>query len=1223
MMKPSFYIIAICLLMGVSLCGHSPIQAQELQVVPMVNEVEYLDGTFVLPATVTISAPAVLRNEAGLLEGYLKRDFQVKQINKATVGATVILRLDPALRFSKGKNGYALQVSDKIEISSNTSEGVFYGIQTLRQLLVSNNGRMSVQRLKIKDAPSFSWRAFMLDEARAFKGTEVVKYLLDEMARLKLNVFHWHLTDDQGWRMEIKKYPLLTQVGSVRDSTQVGGYKGTTYDGVSHSGFYTQDEVKNIIAYAKERHITIIPEIEMPGHASAAIAAYPWLGASKKQIKVPGRFGVQYELLDVASDSVHQFISDVFDEVIALFPAPIVHIGGDEVKYNQWKESDAIQRYMKKNAVHTPADLQIRFTNKISHLLQSKGRRMMGWNDITGNRIHEYQSSDDTQVREKLTKGTVVQFWKGDIDLIRQTALEGYDIVNSYHYMTYLDYDYNKISLEKAYLFSPIPDGLDASLQKYVIGLGCQMWGEEIMSTQRMYDLIFPRIAAYAESGWTKAERKDYDRFTRSIRHLEKYWRNLKEVPATGTEYAISSKVDALLGRMTLEEKIAEMTQSAPANKRLGIPTMVYSECLHGLWLKGATVFPQAIALGSTWEPELLRQMNTHVAKEARSINVSHCYSPNLDVITGDPRYGRVEESYGEDPYLVTQMGVAFIEGLQGVGSERFDKNHILATAKHFVAYPENRTGLNGAFTDISTRRLYEIHLPAFEAAVKVAKVGSLMPAHQDLNGIPCHMNTWLLNDLLRKEWKFDGFVVSDNNDLGRLQTMHKIAETRQQAALLGLNAGVDMDLVIGKSLSKYSYHYEILKDTLARNPQLVPLVDRSVRRILTTKYQLGLFDQSSVASSDSIQGTKEAQELAYKIAQKAVILLKNENQLLPLDKKQLKSIAIIGPNAKEVVLPNGKYTQMGSYSGIPPYYVSLYDGIRSKVGTDVLINYAEGCKINTQSKAGFAEAIAAAKKSDVVILAIGGSTETCEEGIDRDNLELTGVQNELVEAIHKTGKPVVVVLINGRPLTINYIAEKTPAIIESWYLGMRSGDALADVIFGDYNPGGKLTVTFPRNVGQLPMSYLAKPDCECSGRGKYLQSDKSPLFPFGFGLSYTTFSYSDVKLSADRIKKDQSTNLYVNVTNTGKFDGDEVAQLYIKDEFASVGRYVKALKGFKRIHLKAGETKQVHFSITPEELSLYDAAMRKVVEPGDFTVSVGASSMDKDLLDINLRVIE
>ena len=1221
MMKPRFYIITACLLLGLSLGSRA--SAQELSVVPMVNEVEYFDGSLMLPERVSISAPSILKNEAGLLEEYLKSGFRVQQVDRKKAAATVILRIDPALCFPEGKGGYVLHVSDKIDISSNTSEGVFNGIQTLRQLLNTDNGKLSVRRLKIKDAPSFSWRAFMLDEARAFKGKEVVKYLLDEMARLKLNVFHWHLTDDQGWRIEIKKYPRLTQIGGVRDSTQIGGYKGMTYDGVPHTGFYTQQEIKEIVAYARKRHITIIPEIEMPGHASAAIAAYPWLGASKKQIKVPCYFGVQYELFDVASDSLHRFMSDVLDEVIALFPAPVLHIGGDEVKYNQWNESKSIQNYMMKNAIQTPTELQVHFINRISHLLQSKGRRMMGWNDITGNRIHEYHSFDDTAVKEKLAKGTVVQFWKGDLDLIRQTASEGYDIVNSYHYMTYLDYDYQKISLEKAYSFNPIPEGLDAPLQKHVIGLGCQMWGEEIMSTQRMYDLIFPRIAAYAENGWTHSSRKDYARFTQSIRCLEKFWRNSKDISVNGEDPIIDRKVNALLEKMTLEEKLAEMTQSAPANTRLGIPTMVYSECLHGLWLKGATVFPQAIALGSTWEPELLKQMNTHVAKEARSINVSHCYSPNLDVISGDPRYGRVEESYGEDPYLVTQMGVAFIKGLQGEGSERFDKNHILATAKHFVAYPENRTGLNGAFTDISIRRLYELHLPAFEAAVKVAKVGSLMPAHQDLNGIPCHMNTWLLNDLLRKEWKFDGFIVSDNNDLGRLQTMHKIAETRPQAALLGLNAGVDMDLVIGKSLSKYSYHYEILKDTLTRNPKLIPLIDRSVGRILTAKYKLGLFDQPAVPVSDSIQGTKEARDLAYKIAQKAVILLKNENQLLPLDKKELKSIAIIGPNAKAVVLPNGKHTQMGSYSGIPPYYVSLYDGIRSKVGNDVRINYAEGCKINTQSKDGFAAAIAAAKKSDVVILAVGGSTETCEEGIDRDNLDLTGVQNELVEAIHQIGKPVVVVLINGRPLTINYIAEHTPAIIESWYLGMHSGDALADVIFGDYNPGGKLTVTFPRNIGQLPMSYLAKPDCECSGRGRYLQSDKSPLFPFGFGLSYTTFTYSDVKLSADRIRKDQSTDLYVNVTNTGKRDGDEVVQLYIKDEFASVGRYAKFLKGFQRVHLKAGETKQVTFRITPEELSLYDAAMRKVVEPGDFNLSVGASSMDKDLLDINLRVIE
>ncbi|GGZ25303.1 beta-glucosidase [Echinicola pacifica] len=684
----------------------------------------------------------------------------------------------------------------------------------------------------------------------------------------------------------------------------------------------------------------------------------------------------------------------------------------------------------------------------------------------------------------------------------------------------------------------------------------------------------------------------------------------------------IDRKVSALLKEMTLEEKVAELTQDAPPNDRLGIPMMRYSECLHGLWLPGATVYPQAIALGSTWDPESIRQMTTAIAKEARAANLTHCYSPNLDVISGDARYGRVEESYGEDPYLVSRMGVAFIEGLQGVGEEQFDENHILATAKHFVAYPENRRGINGGFSDISERRLYEIFLPPFEAAVKEAGVGSIMPGHQDLNGVPCHMNGWLLQDLLRDDWGFDGFIVSDNNDVSRLNLMHFIAKNRTEAAVMGLQSGVDMDLVIGKDPANSAYIMDVLKDTLTSNPDLVRHVDESVSRILKMKYKLGLFDQENSDELREVVSSPESQELALDIAKKAVVLLKNEDDLLPLDVQKIKSIAVIGPNAHEEVPEGSRYSLMGGYSGIPPYYTSVLEGIQAKVGDKVKINYAEGASLKSDSKAGFPEAIAAAKKSDVVVLVIGGSTATCGEGLDRSELDLYGVQNELVEAIHKTGKPVVAVLINGRPLTINYVAENIPSIIESWYLGMRSGDALAEVLFGDYNPGGKLTVTFPRSVGHLPSTYLERPDFVGSGKGLYRFTDKSPLFPFGFGLSYTTFNYSNLRIVKNNINADESTTVEVDVTNTGARAGDEVVQMYIRDDFASVGRYNKMLKGFERVPLEPGETKTVRFELNAENLSLYNQKMEKVVEPGDFTISVGGSSLTDDLNEVKLTVL-
>ncbi|MCF7561535.1 glycoside hydrolase family 3 C-terminal domain-containing protein [Sabulilitoribacter multivorans] len=699
-----------------------------------------------------------------------------------------------------------------------------------------------------------------------------------------------------------------------------------------------------------------------------------------------------------------------------------------------------------------------------------------------------------------------------------------------------------------------------------------------------------------------------------------------KEVNQKDSEIAI--KVEQLISEMTLDEKIAEMTQDAPANDRLGIPYMKYGEALHGLWLVldyygNTTVYPQAVACASTWEPELIKKMASQTALEARALGVTHCYSPNLDVYAGDARYGRVEESYGEDPYLVSRMGVAFINGLQGTGDEQFDENHVIATAKHFVGYPENRRGINGGFSDMSERRLREVYLPPFEAAVKEAQVGSVMPGHQDFNGVPCHMNTWLLKDILRDELGFDGFIVSDNNDVGRLETMHFIPETRTKAAILGLKAGVDMDLVIGKNVELATYHSNILKDTVTQNPSLMPYIDKATSRILTAKYKLGLFDEEPKEIDEETvnAGRDEHREFALEIAEKSIIMLKNDNNLLPIDLSKIKSLAVIGPNAHEERPKKGTYKLLGGYSGLPPYYVSVLDGLKKKVGDKVKINYAKGCDIDSFSKEGFPEAVSAAKKSDAVVLVVGSSHRTCGEGGDRSDLDLYGVQNELVEAIHKTGKPVIVVLVNGRPLSINYIAENIPSILETWYGGMRAGDAVANVIFGDVNPGGKLTMSFPRSVGQVPVTYLERPDFIGSGKGKYRFSDKSPLFPFGYGLSYTTFKYGTPKLENERINPDGTTSVSVEVTNTGHRVGDEVVQMYVRDDFASVGRYLKLLKGFKRVTLNPGETKTVRFTLGFDELNVLNQDMKKVVEPGTFTISVGSSSMEKDLHKVTLIV--
>ncbi len=499
------------------------------QVIPTPQSVAYKTGHLELPSEVKIAFPESVKKEVDVLQEILSSDFNCRTIlDPQNTLADIQLELNTG-KTEKEKDGYSIDVSSKgIKITSGTSTGIFYGIQTLRQILRANEGKLTVQKGTISDYPAFEWRAFMLDEGRHFKGKEVVKQLLDEMARLKMNVFHWHLTEDQGWRIEIKKYPMLTEVGSYRDSTEINHFGSNEYDGKPHQGFYTQDDIKEIVTYAADRHIMVVPEIEMPGHASAAIAAYPWLGTTGKKIKVPCKFGVQYDIYNVADPKVVNFLTDVIDEVITLFPSPVFHIGGDEVRYDQWNESPMVQSYMKKNDLATPAELQVYFTNTVSNILASKNKRMMGWNEITGAKLHEYQSEKDTKEgNEKLAAGTIVHFWKGDSSLIVSTLKKGYEVVNSFHEYTYLDYDYKSIPMEKAYNFNPIPAGLPTELQSKVLGTGCQMWGEFIPTTESMNYKVYPRIAAYAEVGWTEAGNKDYQKFKLALANFLTRWSSM------------------------------------------------------------------------------------------------------------------------------------------------------------------------------------------------------------------------------------------------------------------------------------------------------------------------------------------------------------------------------------------------------------------------------------------------------------------------------------------------------------------------------------------------------------------------------------------------------------------------------------------------------------------------------------------------------------------------
>jgi hexosaminidase len=501
------------------------IQLKAINIIPQPSEVKTLSGTFTLSGATAI-IPGKSAGEANQLQQVLQETYGLSLSLKPTAKNDFIrLTLNEQLESELGTEGYQLLVNPgSITISAATNTGIFYGIQSLRQLIAANGNTYTINAVAVKDKPRFPWRAFMLDEGRYFKGSETVKHLLDEMALLKMNVFHWHLTDDQGWRIEIKKYPLLTTVGGKRDSTQIGTWNSKNFDGKVHEGFYTQEQIKAIIKYAADRHITIVPEIEMPGHSCAAIAAYPWLGTKETPIKVPGTFGVHYDVFNVSNPKVVGFLQDVLDEVSALFPSKVIHIGGDEVKYDQWKADPGVQSYMAAHKLASPADLQIFFTNSISVYLSKKGRRMAGWNEIMGSKLHEYTDAKDAAATEKLAPGTIVQFWKGELKLITDAVSKGYDVVNSYHAATYLDYDYNEISLEKAYNFDPIPTGLDPKYYSKILGSGCQMWGEWTPDVKTMNHQVFPRLAAYAEDGWTVPANKNFTQFQQALQYFYARW---------------------------------------------------------------------------------------------------------------------------------------------------------------------------------------------------------------------------------------------------------------------------------------------------------------------------------------------------------------------------------------------------------------------------------------------------------------------------------------------------------------------------------------------------------------------------------------------------------------------------------------------------------------------------------------------------------------------------
>lgn len=520
----------IKLFLLVALFWSDPTSAQNgINIIPQPNSIEYSKGKLILDKDLAIIAEDSLGNEAHFLSEILKKGFGQKPRIKSK-GKGFHLEIDKSLPEVIGDEGYILEIGEQeISIKAHTARGVFYGIQSFRQVLpeefefMTYKKDISLPKLKITDHTRFSWRSFMLDESRHFKGKAVVKDLLDQMALLKMNTFHWHLTDDQGWRIEIKKYPKLTEIGSKRKNTQKAR-KSDERTGEPHEGFYTQQDIKEVIEYAKKLHIEIVPEIEMPGHAMAAIAAYPWLGSLGTTKEVSVIFGKMDDSFLISDPKVVKFLEDVLDEVMNLFPGNVVHIGGDEVNFDTWQNNAEIQNYMEKKNLKTPVDLQIYFTNGISNYIDEEGKRMMGWNEIMGDDIHGEHKSEDLEVEQKLASSAIVHFWKGDLKLINRAVEEGYDVVNSNHWDTYLDYTYERLPLKKSYAFDPVPEGLEERYHAKILGLGTQMWSEWIPTVEKMEKQIYPRLAAYAEVGWTSPDQKSFERFQHKLELLKERW---------------------------------------------------------------------------------------------------------------------------------------------------------------------------------------------------------------------------------------------------------------------------------------------------------------------------------------------------------------------------------------------------------------------------------------------------------------------------------------------------------------------------------------------------------------------------------------------------------------------------------------------------------------------------------------------------------------------------
>jgi len=756
----------------------------------------------------------------------------------------------------------------------------------------------------------------------------------------------------------------------------------------------------------------------------------------------------------------------------------------------------------------------------------------------------------------------------------------------------------------------------------------------------------------------------------------------------------IEKRIDDLISRMTIEEKVAQLgSQYAPTlmernelshdkmNKligkgigqitriggtlnilpeesvkiangiqrflkeqtRLGIPAIVHEECLCGYTAKKATIFPQIIGVASTWEPELVEAMTRKIGEQMRAVGAHQGLSPVLD-IARDPRWGRTEETFGEDPYLVSRMGAAYVKGLQGDSLQ----TGIIATGKHFLGYGYSQGGRNWGPSFIPKRELLEVFAKPFEAAIHESNIGSIMNSYSEIDGIPCGISYEVLTNLLRNKLGFKGMVVSDYVTIELNCKVHRVAMNTTEAAILAFNAGLEVELPRTAGFGK-PFVRAVKKGKVSEE-----LLNQSVARILKKKFELGLFDNPYINDDQKriskVFTNPENKKLASEIARKSIILLKNDDNLLPLN-KDLKSIAVIGPNANSVRNLLGDYTYVGQFeasasnaTGVseldeeqmallkelfddkdPDKFtknscdiISILEAIKEKVSKNTEVNYAKGCEIQSDDKGGFKEAIELAKNSEVVILVVGekaGLTRECTSGESRDRSSLTlpGVQEDLVREIHATGASIVLVLINGRPLSISWEKENIPAILEAWLPGEEGGVAIADVLFGDYNPGGKLPISVPRSVGQIPIYHNCKPTGGISvWAWNYVEENITPLFPFGYGLSYTQFEYDNLVINKQNVDSKDTVEISVDVKNIGKVRGDEVVQLYLHDNEATVTRPLEELFGFKRVTLDPGEKATVIFIVSMKQLGFYNENMEYIVEPGNISVYIGSIHADQ-----------